>query len=108
MRADAFGSKRPEAGTHKYHAGRANSRSDLAVEKSFDEVRAAAGRELNQCEHHREKQCGEEPKSHTRKRSFVDLDVRFQGAPLAFGKALLCVRSVEIANASNQPKVITA
>jgi hypothetical protein len=81
MSADALGSQRPEAGTHDYHAGRANSLPDLPVEKGFDEVRAAVGRELHQSEHHREKQSGEEPKSQARKRSLVDVEVGYHGAP---------------------------
>ena len=108
MSANAIGSKRPEAGTHDDHAARANSRPDLTVEESFDEVRAAAGRELNQREHHREEQGGEKPKSHSRKRSLIDVAVGFQGAPLAFGKALLCVRFDELANARDRPKVVAA
>jgi hypothetical protein len=32
------------------------------------------------------------------------VDVGFQGAPLAFGKALLCVRFDELANARDRPK----
>jgi hypothetical protein len=34
------------------------------------------------------------------------VDVGFHGAPLAFGKALLCVRFDELANARDRPKVV--
>jgi len=91
--ADALGAERTEAGAHHYEAGRANSRSDLTIEKGFDEVRAAAGCEFNQREHHRQKQGSEEPKSHTRKRSLVDVDVGFQVAPLPMVRACSGSRS---------------
>jgi hypothetical protein len=90
MSADALGAKRREAGAHHDETGRANSRSDLTEEKGFDEVRASAGRELNQREHHREKQSGEEPKSHTRKWSLVDVDVGLQDAPRSWLIFVLC------------------
>ena len=85
MSTHALGAKRPEARAHNNKGSRANSRPDLTVEEGLDEVRAAAGCELDQREHHREKHGGHQSKSHARKRTLGDVYVSFQDALLAAG-----------------------